>query len=167
MCKSCDEQLQSRACPTCKLDISGIFGPKRIRNRAVEDIIGKSMTSCEHCKQPMTRAELALHTPCALYVNRLVKKEFGDRVETYRGQQGSEELAQVALHNGETKFYDAGKVVRKEFRSPHEQDGCTEFFKDGKFVCAHKKNVKMRCEYRPHKADGITSAPPMLETVML
>ena len=73
----------------------------------------------------MTRAELALHTPCMLYVNRLIEKKFGDRVETYCGLQGSEELAEVAFHSGETVFYEDGKMVRKEYRSPHGADGLT------------------------------------------
>ena len=102
------------------------FGHKRIRNRAVEDVIGNSMTSCEHCKKSMTRAELAdFHTPCALYTNRLVKKEFGDRVEIYRGLQGSEELTQVAFDNGETKFYEAGNLVCEKYGPSHFKQNIT------------------------------------------
>ena len=85
VCESCDKQLPRRECPTCKDVANFELGSKRIRNRAVEEAISSSMTTCEHCKQPMTRGELALHTPCALYVNRLVQKELGNRVETYRG----------------------------------------------------------------------------------
>eukprot|EP00966_Prymnesium_polylepis_P080102 1856314-Prymnesium_polylepis.1 len=130
--------MRRRNCPVCNVD----FSPKRIRNRAVEDVIRNSMTSCEQCKQPMTRAELALHTPCMLYANRLIEKKFGDRVEKYCGLQGFEKLSEVAFHSGETVFYEDDKVVRKEFRSPHMYDGCTEFYEDGEMV---------RKEYRsPH-----------------
>ena len=98
----------------------------------------------------MTRAELALHTPCMLYVNRLIEKKFGDRVETYCGLQGSEELAEVAFHSGETVFHEDGKVVRKECRSPHKNDGCTAFYEDGKVV-------RVECR-SPHKNGGCTAS---------
>lgn len=48
----------------------------------------------------------------------------------------TEELAAVAFDNGCTVVYEGGTVVRKEFRSPHEDNGLTEFYgEDGKVPC--------------------------------
>ena len=48
--------------------------------------------------------------------------------------------------DGLTDFYQNGKLVRDEYRSPHKHDGLTQFYEDGELVGGEFRS--------PHKYDG-------------